>query len=175
MLLLPFAAVAQSDFETSQHNFKFQYKDFTSEVRQMTRKRKDHIQIGYNWRGFNPEYRYADASNTENRFRVTHKLYGNKHICINPRMEYRLFEKGDSHFRFRLKTTIKYDIQRFSLFVEFQPGWNLNRSEIDTQTRAGFYYKLNDRLKFGPFIQINTDKDFNRKTSWFGTNMSVSF
>jgi|TARA_R110000787_G_scaffold7157_3_gene24636 hypothetical protein len=165
---------AAADFETSQHNFDFEMNQVSLQVRQMTEQRKDHIQVGYKLKDVKIEYRYVDAKDTEQRFRATYSLFGNKNLSIKPRLEYRLFNDKDSVFRLRNKVVLKHSVKDFVLWIELQPGLTLNDMSIDTQTRTGFNYKMNKNVSFGPFFQLNTN-NLDRKSSWIGTNFLIKF
>jgi len=176
-LLTIVSTVAASDFAVSQHNFKLSSGDFGMEVREMLNTRKDHIQFGYNGiADLSLEYRYADAEQTENRLRATYELYTWQWVTLSPRLEYRLFEDDGMKVRFRQIIDIEVPVHdKVTLWAELQPGLTFNKLRIDTQTRIGAYYKIKPNVLIGPFLQMNTNKNFDRESSWLGTNLVIDF
>ena len=176
LLLITFNITA-NDLSVSQHNFKLSSGDFGMEIREMLNTRKDHIQIGYNGiTNLSLEYRYADAEQTENRIRATYDTYTWKWVSLSSRFEQRIFEDDGMKFRFRQIVDIEVPLkERVALWVEFQPGLTLNKMTLDTQTRLGIAYKIKSNVVITPFIQMNTNKDFDRQTSWFGTTLKIDF
>lgn len=184
-LVLVLASSAHaSDFDTSQHNFKFKVGDFGAEIRQEANSPKDHVQLSYY--GVNNlaiDYRYVDnPSNSENRIRGTYNLYDNGTFFIRPRVEYRIFETTKDYWRVRSIIGARVSItDKVTTWVDTQLSWNFgdgqtNNASIDSnQARIGVDYSLSNNTSVGTFVQYETDKDWNKTGVFLGTNFSIKF
>ena len=178
---LPSLASAE-DFKTSQHNFKFKSGAFDGEIRQTLDSDKDHIQLGYTINDLNIQFRHVDSANEEKRVRATYKLFENDNFYFRPRVEFRHFQSSDDYWRIRQIIGVKHKFDNVKVYAEFQPSWNLGKQGSDDdfkmdsgQFKIGSDVKLSDKVSFGPFIQLDTDKHFNKQDMFIGTNLEIKF
>jgi hypothetical protein len=184
LFLLLSNTVFAKDWDSSQHNFKFESGNFKGEIRNKIRSFKDHLQLTYKGiTNFDLDYRYTDDLTPENRFRVTYKGFTNGTLYINPRFEYRSF-KGDNNDYYRLRAVagIQYYVRSTRMWLELQPSWNIEQSDkkndlkIDSsQLRVGFDYKLDNKLFLGPFIQYEMNNAWQKTDIFLGTNLTLKF
>ena len=169
------------DFDTSQHNFKFQSGVYGGEIRQEANSPKDHTQISYfGVDNLKLDYRYVNNPlDVEQRVRGTYTLFDNGVLFFKPRVEYRHFEASNNYLRLRsIIGARKVLADDLILWVDTQTSWNFgkgqtNNSAIDSnQARIGVDYQINHKLQLGTFVQYDTDKDWNKKDVFLGTNIS---
>jgi len=182
-LICSTSAIAD-DFDTSQHNFKLKQDKISLEYRETLDSDKDHLQLGYDIsNNVTLEYRYVDADDIENRFRIKALHKWSDSLTVGSKIEYRSFQDADDHYRFipiiRLSTG---SLHGMNGYVNFEPRFNFGKQGesndlgVDaTQTKVGFDYNLTDTLTVGPFLQYETDGNFDKTDVFFGTAVSVNF
>jgi len=182
-LICSTSAIA-GDFDTSQHNFKLKQDKVSLEYRETLDSDKDHLQLGYDITdNVTLEYRYVDSADIENRFRIKAKHKWSEMLTVGTKVEYRKFQDADDYYRLipiiRLSTGKLVNMEGY---VNFEPRFNFGKQgesndlRVDTtQTKIGFDYNLTDKVTVGPFLQYETDGDFDKTDVFFGTAVSVNF
>ncbi len=182
VVFLP-SAVMAGDWDKSRHNFRFESRGLTVEVRVEAGNNKAHIQLTKKINDFELAYRYAESTGLkEHRGRMTYRRPTNGTLYAYPRLEYRFFEGDvDDYFRFRTAFGVKHRFGKIKAYAEFTPMWKFGRGQTadlrmdQSQEVIGFEYKFTKPVSFGPFIQLETDNNFNRTGVFAGTNFTVKF
>jgi len=129
------------------------------------------------------EYRYNNKSSGEEHWlRAQYKLWNNNGLFFNPRIEHRIRESRDNIFRFRPQfgyvSTSEY--AGLKPFIIFEPHWSYNYSSKDKgyshmQTFIGAEYKVLNNFKIIPYIEYDTDKNFDKEVMFAVVDFKFEF
>lgn len=130
---------------------------------------------------FSSQYRWVHKpdGNIEHWFRLQRKDIKWGTFFWNTRIEYRAKEGQGDVFRFRPQTGFKFrsgeTIQPYyKLEPHFEYDFDSNRGYFKfAQHFIGFDYKLNKQISFGPFIEIDTDADWNKVLAFIGLQFDM--
>ena len=142
-----------------------------------------HSIIRYTFNGrYSGQYRWVhkDGSNdVEHWFRLQRKDIKWGRFFWNTRIEYRIKEGKGDILRLRPQTGFKFrpggKIQPYyKLEPHFEYDFDNNRGFYKfAQHFIGFDYKLNKQVSFGPFIEIDTDDEWNKVLMFLGLQIEV--
>jgi len=177
---LTVAAPAQAtDFGVWEHNTQLSKGDYSLEVRNRFNDDYFHFHLVKKvYKNFKVSYRHAQGgAKKENRIRVENKINLTDWLYVTPRVEYRIFNaKGDDHLRVRPEVGVKYNVQKVSLYANWSPMWSFGvpgQKFTRTKTKVGFDYSVLDQVSIGPFYQLDTDGDWNKKSQIFGSTLKI--
>lgn len=175
ILIMATTSAFAGDWDKSQHNFTLKGDQFDIQVRNETSSDKDHMQLSYKpYDGVKLDYRYTDD---EQRYRAGLSV-GEGSFKMTARLEYRDMKSGEDYAR--LRTVFNYS-DASGVWGEFTPTFNLNKDgqsigQFDgTQTKIGYEFKITESAKFGPFVQYETDSDWNKTSVFLGTGLTARF
>jgi hypothetical protein len=160
--------------EPSEHNYKV--KQDTWEYTYRHREGSWHMEIGNKVGPIEVMYRYAKLRNTrENRIKFTGEFFSYKDLTIEGRIEYRDFDKLESHWRWRFITEFTPHLAGpFYLYAKWQPRWSFRDSGVrfDARDQLGITYKERN-WKITPFVERKSMEHYHRKQTVYGTHFEI--
>ena len=160
--------------EPSEHNYKVKQDDWEYTYRH--REGGWHAEIGKKVGPIEVMYRYADLRVTrENRIKFTGEIFSWKDLTLEGRMEYRSFDKKESHWRYRFITEFTPHIYGpVYLYAKWQPRWSFkdDGTKFDARDQLGLTWKQ-DNWKITPFVERYSIEGYDRKRTVYGTHFEV--
>lgn len=170
------------DFNTGEFNVKLQMDKVGVEVRETVNSDADHIELSYApIDGATVAYRYVDTADKEHRLIAGYE-FGFGILAFEPTVEYRNFNAGADHYRVIPAIKAKHETGAFTIYAAFEPKFEFNKAGStddakmdESESKIGFDYKFSNNVSFGPYIQYETDGDWNKTNTLIGTNLKVTF
>jgi hypothetical protein len=130
---------------------------------------------------YSSQYRWVHKPGgaVEHWFRLQRKDIAWGRFFWNTRTEYRIREGKSNVFRLRPQTGFKFRSGKkyqpyYKLEPHFEYDFDTNKGYFKfAQHFIGFDYKLNKQVSFGPFIEIDTDADWNKVLTFLGLQIEV--
>lgn len=128
------------------------------------------------------QYRYVTikaGDAIEHWFRMQHKDFSLMAFFWNSRIEYRIKEATDDVFRYRPQTGFKFDVlEKIKAYYVAEPHWEYDLGKSIgyfkfAQHFFGFDIKLDTNVSFGPFIEIDTNDNWEKELVFLGTQLEV--
>jgi len=167
------------DFDTRQFNLKVKTDTWGVEFREYTRSDRSHIQLERYIDKWKLGYRYDEEDHkTEHRLRLDYKLLDNNHFYVTPRIEHRYYEGSkDDYSRLRSAFGIKIGNvwAEITPMLHFGEGKKEDLSIDEYQSKVGYTFDIDNKVKLKTFIQHEADSRFNKTNLFFGTTLEVGF
>lgn len=142
-----------------------------------------HVILRYKFDGsWASQYRYVmkkGGDTIEHWFRLQHKDVNLGAFFWNSRIEYRIKESADDVFRIRPQTGIKFNVlEKAKAYYIVEPHWEYDFGKSKgyfkfAQHFIGFDIKLNKNVSLGPFIEINTNDNWEKELAFLGSQLEV--
>ena len=142
-----------------------------------------HVILRYNFDGsWSSQYRYVTKNGgdvIEHWFRLQHKDIKLWAFFWNSRIEYRILESTNDVLRFRPQTGFKFNVlDMVKPYYIIEPHWEYDFSKSKgffkgVQHFIGFDIVLNKNVSLGPFIEIDTDYNWQKQLVFLGTELQV--
>lgn len=185
LTVLAFVATSAlaGDYDETQHNASVRVGDWGVGVRAINNSDNDHIELRYSGiKDVDLGFRYVNNPvNVERRYKFTYNAWSNDNFYVAPRIEYRDFENADNYFRIRPTFGATTALGVAKVYAEFTPMFHVGdttRSDFKfatTQTKVGFDVDITKNVRFGPYIQYETDSSFHKTDVQLGTSLAVKF
>ena len=142
-----------------------------------------HVILRYKFDGrWASQYRYVTnkgGDTIEHWFRLQHKDIKLWAFFWDSRIEYRIKESRDDAFRFRPQTGFKFNVhRRAKAYYIIEPHWEYDFGKSKgyykfAQNFIGFDMMLNKNVSLGPFIEIDTNDNWEKELVFLGTQLEV--
>ncbi len=178
-----FPAIAKDWSNRVENNFTVDGKHWGLGGRSYMNYCKSHVILRYKFNdSWTSQYRYVTSKGgytIEHWFRLKHKDISLGAFFWNSRIEYRIKESTDDVFRIRPQTGFKFNaLEMIKAYYIAEPHWEYNFNKGKgyfkfAQHFIGFDIRLNENVSLGPFIEIDTNDNWERELVFLGSQLEV--
>ena len=178
IILFATSSIAYADdFSYMETNTFASSGNYTFGFREYANKDVSHRILRYDFDDspYRVEYRYVQKGELhEHWYRLQRKWFKINGFWYNHRFEHRGRESKSNVFRYRPQFGYKSNAKFLGgvPFITFEPQWNYNYDSHDKgyshlQTFTGIEYKVNNKFKVVPYIEVDFDKTFQKEVAFF--------